>query len=76
MLVCDKSDIFIGAKVCLNDGRLAKVDEDTSMHDMVIVLIDGGIHETVYVGEALEGDTWIKEMLAGQSEDPALEQTL
>ena len=69
MLVCDKSDVFLGAKVRLNDGRLAEVNEDTSQHDMVIVLVDGQ-HETVYVGEALEGDTWIAEILAGQSSDP------
>ena len=69
MLVFEKSDVFVGAKVRLNDGRLAEVDEDTPMHDMVVVLIDD-IHETVYVGEALEGDTWIAEILAGQSSDP------
>ena len=69
MLVHSKQDLFVGCRVRLNDGRIAEVDEDTCYRDRVVVLVDGE-SKTVFVGEALDGDVWIAEVLPGQSCDP------
>jgi len=69
MLVHSKSDLFYGARVRLSDGRLAEVEDNHPNHEKVIVKIGEDTCD-VYVGETIDGELYVAELLPGQSEDP------
>lgn len=63
MIVHDKSDVWMGCLVALNDGRFAEVVDDHPNHEMVMVKIDGEDEPCeMLVGEGID-PLWIKEVL-------------
>lgn len=67
-VVSSKDDLFLGAKVLLNDGREAEiVDDDEDLEDLVIVLIEDELEPILMpVGRPLFMDdtTYISELLS------------
>lgn len=71
MLVFEKADVFLGARVVLNTGEVAEVVDDHPHREMVMVLVDGEDEpRQMLVGEAcnpLWDREWIKELAAQQT---------